>query len=374
MRAITLLALLALRAALPILAVGNLTYQNCTEVGCEQTPHLRISNEVGTAGTDPPKPNPRPPPPLPVLSRPEPATQPASDALWDTSGVKGCTLGWAMQTTDQEAGALYVPIRASAQSPYSDVKDLLLWHWYRFADERLSESFHDLYGTWGVGWALEDLGISSYTDEYEGGKNVMINIAHEDFRTNVLLDQQSYGVNGMQYRATGASYTFTVNPEQGLIIGLNRESPKYAAKDRRPEVSDDLLPKLNQFSDVAWITWKAYTTGGPINNLKYFMSVRITNPETRQILKRALDANSWELSSPNIQGFAYFLIQHKAELGNMFINKIQVFKGETEKGEPCILVHLRQPLDQPGSIEEEHVVKRSGDANLLRVHTFRARL
>ncbi|RYF50345.1 MAG: hypothetical protein EOO38_05860 [Cytophagaceae bacterium] len=178
----------------------------------------------------------------------------------------------------------------------------------------------------------------------------MVNIGHEKFDIGLEVDQQWYGVNMRLYRATGASYTFTLNPEQGIIIALNRESPKWAARARRPEVLDNLLPQLNQFSDVAWITWTNMikppwsSPSVPINNLKYFMAVRITNVKTRQILKRALDANNWELSewpghtferiwpetkailgSPNIQGFANLLIQHKAELGNMFIDKTPPF-------------------------------------------------
>ncbi|KAH7093465.1 hypothetical protein FB567DRAFT_609962 [Paraphoma chrysanthemicola] len=397
MRTITLLGLLALQLAVPVLAISEVTDKNCSQVDCGQTEYFRQPNRAATAA-DPPKPAPRPPPPLPVPARPEPATQPASDALWDKSGAKGCTLGGAMQATDREAGALYMPVRDTAKSAFTQTSDLLKWYWYPFPRERLSESFHDLYQTWGIGWALHDLGISTYTDDYEGGKNIMVNIGHENFDIDLPVDEQWYGVGQRLYRATGASYTFTVNPEEGIIIALNRESPKWAAKDRRPELPDNLLPQLNQFSDVAWVTWKSmivppWSPGVQVNSLKYFMAVRITNVETRQILKRALDAYHWELSewpghsferiwpetkailgSPNVQGFAYFLIQHKAELGNMFIDKIQVFKGETKNGEPCILMHLRQPLGQPGDADEVNVKKRTEDGNTVREHTFRARL
>lgn len=58
----------------------------------------------------------------------------------------------------------------------------------------------------------------------------------------------------------------------------------------------------------------------------------------------------------------------------MFIDKIQVFKGETKNGEPCILVHVRQPLGQPADLEQAEVERRSEGGNTLRVHRFRARL
>jgi hypothetical protein len=130
----------------------------------------------------------------------------------------------------------------------------------------------------------------------------MINIAHQSYAQDAPdVSEQWYDVGPGWYRATGASYSFTINPEEGIIIGLNRESPKWAAKGRTPPVPDDELPQLNQFSDVAWISWKAMHTPYAssetrLNHLKYFMSVSVTNEETQHILKRALDANNWELS------------------------------------------------------------------------------
>jgi hypothetical protein len=132
------------------------------------------------------------------------------------------------------------------------------------------------------------------------------------------------------------------------------------------------------------------------------MSVSITNVETQQIIKRALEANHWDLEewpghtferiwpetkailgSPNVQGFAYFLIQHKEQLGgSMFIDKIQVFKGETKADLPCILMHVKQPLGPGGEVVErsEKMVQRRTEVverkkgGILRNHTFRANI
>jgi hypothetical protein len=75
--------------------------------------------------------------------------------------------------------------------------------------------------------------------------------------------------------------------------------------------------------------------------------------------------------SPNVQGFAYFLIQHKEQLGNMFIDKIQVFQGETKAELPCILVHVKQQAAP--SAADVHVERRDKN-NILRVHKLRANL
>lgn len=83
-----------------------------------------------------------------------------------------------MQVADHDAGALYTPQRTTAASPFSSTADLVKWLWYPFPDDRVADSFHDLYGTWGIGSALQDLGISTYTTEHEVGKNNLLNIGH----------------------------------------------------------------------------------------------------------------------------------------------------------------------------------------------------
>jgi len=91
-------------------------------------------------------------------------------------------------------------------------------------------------------------------------------------------------------------------------------------KGRSPPVPDSYLPKLNQFSDVAWITWAAmhkppWSQETRLNYLKYFMSVSITNVETQQILKRALEVNHWELSEWPGHTFERIWPETKAILG-----------------------------------------------------------
>lgn len=81
-------------------------------------------------------------------------------------------------------------------------------------------------------------------------------------------------------------------------MGLSRLSPNYAATEREPPVPKDLLPALNQFSDVAWIGWDALTReeGNDIKGLRYFLSVGIVNLYTKSVIRRAMDTKGWELS------------------------------------------------------------------------------
>jgi hypothetical protein len=63
------------------------------------------------------------------------------------------------------------------------------------------------------------------------------------------------------------------------------------------------------------------------------------------------------------------LIQHKAELGSMFVDKIQVFRGETKAELPCIVWRLSQPRAQGGGEE-----RKDDSKHVLRERMLRARL
>jgi hypothetical protein len=194
-----------------------------------------------------------------------------------------------MSASDTDVGPYYSPGRQTAASPYQSTNDLRRWYWFTYPREKIGESFRDFYGVWGVGWALEALGVSPYSDEYEGGKNKVFAIDHADPSKDV--ENQWYNVNGKDYRATGASFSFSVNWEEGVIMGMNRKSPKKAAEKRHPPVPNDLLPGLNQFSDVAWVIWEGLVNmnKGNVKNLKYFISLSIDNVDTKAVLVRALN-------------------------------------------------------------------------------------
>jgi hypothetical protein len=55
----------------------------------------------------------------------------------------------------------------------------------------------------------------------------------------------------------------------------------------------------------------------------------------------------------------------------MYLDKIQVFKGETKAELPCILIHVKQPLDQAAEVE---VQRRDTGRGTAREHIFRAHL
>ncbi|KAF2133738.1 hypothetical protein P153DRAFT_372328 [Dothidotthia symphoricarpi CBS 119687] len=331
---------------------------------------------------------PRSPPPPP----PNRPAGPANDLTWERCRAKGCTFTWAMQANDADVGPTYAPERSTAGSPWRNFNDLLLWFWRPFPNSRVDERFHDFYGRyWGVGDALEGLGVSPYSELYEGGKNILYFFDHQSYDPEDPPDvnDQRYQLEegGKIYRATGASYCFSVNPWEGVIIGFNRKSPRYAAKERGPPVPEDELPAVSQFSDIAWLHWDGVTRARhtEVTSLRYFLSVGIDNTETKSVIRRAMDSKGWQLSewpghtferrweetraiigTPNVQGFAYLLIQHKDVLGNMFIDKVQVFHGDTTHQNPCIVMHLSKPRVDNVGVE--------GRKDSVRTHVIRAQL
>lgn len=202
-----------------------------------------------------------------------------------------------MEANDANAGSVYSPQRDTARSPFRSQDDLERWGWNPFPPDRIDDSFHDFYRTWGIGEALAGLGVSEHSDIYEGGEHRVISIDHREYSPLAdSVDEQWYEVNKKKYRATGASYAFSIDVKDGVIMGLNRVSPRYAARDRKPPVPTDQFPALKQFSDIAWIGWDSMTEGDEIKGLRYFLSVGIVNTETKSVIRRALDAKGWELS------------------------------------------------------------------------------
>jgi hypothetical protein len=315
-----------------------------------------------------------------------------------------------MQANDADVGPAYNPQRDTARSRFRSPDDLRTWGWSPFPPNQVDEKFHDFYSTWGIGDALVHLGVSQYSDIYEGGENRLIFIDHQSFNPAApSVDEQWYAVGNKDYRATGASYSFGINPKDGVILGLNRLSPNHAAEYCKPPVPSDQMPALNQFSDVAWIGWDSMTRGegDDIKGLRFFISVGISNVETKSVIRRALDAKSWELGpwpghtfeqqwvetraiigmsnprvflylwadqrlpgTPNVQGFAYMLVQHKDILGNMFIDKVQVFQADTASRNPCIVMYLSKPKG-----EDKEQQRGSDEAvAIARAHALRAKL
>jgi hypothetical protein len=90
------------------------------------------------------------------------------------------------------------------------------------------------------------------------------------------------------------------------------------------------------------------------------------------------------LGSPNGASFAYFLLQHKAQLGYKTITKVTVMRAETDEDndfvDPYLVFHVADAAEPPpdeggGSADvkrrdSSHSVEvvQQGEKSLLRVH------
>jgi hypothetical protein len=93
---------------------------------------------------------------------------------------------------------------------------------------------------------------------------------------------------------------------------MNRKSPQFAGKERKPKVEGDQLPDLKSFSDIAWLKWKE-TIGDEPKTIRYFLTLSITNIDTRGVFGRILteakytEVPKWpgyEVSADSDQGAA----------------------------------------------------------------------
>ena len=113
-----------------------------------------------------------------------------------------------------------------------------------------------------------------------------------------------------------------------------------------------------------------------IQNIKYFFMMGISNDQTNQLIATCLQKKGKQLSewpgtdfgtetdeghallgSPNGAAFAYFLMQHKAELGRKTITKVTVFRTETDDDlafvDPNLVFHVGDVKKEDGEGDDD---------------------
>ncbi|KAL2783350.1 hypothetical protein BJX66DRAFT_349514 [Aspergillus keveii] len=161
-------------------------------------------------------------------------------------------------------------------------------------------------------------------------------------------------VDGRKYEGTGAYYNSLFNIDSGLIVADANSSPRAEKKDWPAED----LPPLKQWSDVVFLLWQRIA-GSNVQRFQHHIQYAIANTDTVRIMQKAVGEDDtfsdWEsfqplrgggktfrpdsdeyyalLNSPNGFGIAWFLIQHKAQLGIKTVSEITVFGAD---GDPCL--------------------------------------
>jgi hypothetical protein len=163
-------------------------------------------------------------------------------------------------------------------------------------------------------------------------------------------------VDGEKYAQTQGSYGLTYTAE--LISADNNWGPRSEGPDQVPQVDGVYLPfpLLEKLSDVAFLVFQQLMkeTKQPTDRLKGLLRSEVVNTETLFVTTNALrlqpnaphpnwpsrdfgprsDGFAALLASPNGRGVAWFLAQHKAQLGHKTISNIRVWG---EDGEVFIL-------------------------------------
>ncbi|KAF2114300.1 hypothetical protein BDV96DRAFT_494493 [Lophiotrema nucula] len=304
----------------------------------------------------------------------------ADEKLWCDAKGKGALLVTGMKGTDKDAGQL-LNLGDSAKSPWTgDMKDATKeWQWYE-VDYDGGCGFERF---WKMATSLNVLGLSTKCQE-DGGDNINWAIQHGD--PNAKNDdgskkppgQQYYKVDNKEYRVRITIPSAGVISTDQLLFAQYLTNPLTGASQswgRRVEnIDHNDLPKLRQFSSLLWAFWDR---GNPnIKNLRYFWVNKITNDETNKIIARVLEGEGGEqpkelrdwpgevydtstekgqalLGSPIGAGYGFFLMQHKAELGNKYISKVRIFIGNEEEdvdmADPDLLFYVDDVPPKQGS-------------------------
>ncbi|KAI3276436.1 hypothetical protein DTO003C3_10180 [Penicillium roqueforti] len=150
------------------------------------------------------------------------------------------------------------------------------------------------------------------------------------------VQDQEFPWQGRDQAATYGFYQGSMSVEAGYISSEWSENPKQKEGDPYPEPY--------KLSDVLFLEWQreAEEYGQNIKNLKYFFRVNVVNTHSLRIINEATGnvikewpGTSFDMSTPegkailrtpNGVGVAYFLINHKPELGKRIPTKVTVFK------------------------------------------------
>lgn len=104
---------------------------------------------------------------------------------------------------------------------------------------------------------------------------------------------------------------------------MDRASPASAGKERTPPVEGNGLPALSASSDLAWLFWREFKPGNSVRDLKYFLSLSITNEETQSIMSRAIrNAVPGAQGFPNYPGYE---LNTDTEEGHAILGKRPLF-------------------------------------------------
>jgi hypothetical protein len=260
---------------------------------------------------------------------------------------KGTALHKMMLANDKQAGQMFDLPRETAESNFQHVDDLETWGYTSISeavdDPQPPMLFH-------VNNVLDTMRLDSACPQ-ECDNSVPMKHDHD----------KPCLINGVSYPPTQGSFMQVINPDAGLIVAFDNLSPLESSRGHGFDETE--VPDLKNWSDVAYLQWKSrtfYTT----SNLKFVLRHWVTNTATNYYLTllhddNGTDTTDWPgisynaasregrvlLGTPNGSSVAYMLIQHKRDLGQKTVDKIQVFK---HYNNIMLLFHIVDVEEQEG--------------------------
>lgn len=160
------------------------------------------------------------------------------------------------------------------------------------------------------------------------------------------------GPEGIIYRPTGGRYQ-NIYCKGAIIADFNFGPDNRGGRKSPPMVASEIVP-LKQWSDVTFIQYQDYckrhdtitsTFEACLRGLRGVVRANFVSAKTREIANEALSKSGkllrgWDhraiwaieeesaqaiLATPNGQGVAWFLAQHKAQLGHKVVTEVSVF-------------------------------------------------
>ncbi|KAJ5638650.1 hypothetical protein N7528_001040 [Penicillium herquei] len=213
--------------------------------------------------------------------------------------------------------------------------------------------------TWG--WTDKSNPVASYDQVLD---KYIVNELELDTAGGIPVthnQNEAVKVSNLEYPASGAMYSnvFYVDQGHGLIVADENFSPK----SRAPEFEGKDIPyvKLRQWSDVVFLDWQNQCSKtqedksvghGDITNSNYFIRFKfsIVNGDAEEVIgyvtkgqtiggyNNPMVFNAGEdnfnalLGTPNGGGVAWFLINHKAQLGIKTLASISLFRSKDPLG------------------------------------------
>ncbi|RMZ01279.1 hypothetical protein D0864_03496 [Hortaea werneckii] len=255
------------------------------------------------------------------------------------------------------------PVECIKPSKWTNVDDLAAYGWTQAVNRaiELQEPFRSIWSALGI---------------------PLTDVRRIEWKHN--KQSADTGPEGKIYQPTGARYN-NIYCKQIIIDDFNFGPDTMGRRKSPPMVGAEIVP-LKQWSDVTFLQYQEYckqqsTTIMPfeacLKDLRGVMRANVVSAKTRDIANEALQKSgkvlaSWDkrvtwtideeaaqalLATPNGQGVAWFLAQHKAQVGRKVVTEVSMFsKPERLSGNLNLFFKIEDhpsAAEKPGHAQEE---------------------